>query len=141
MVLVTIVHNTWGTGAYLDINEGVLSAVDLEGVERLVDQIAHVLPLLLAVVDPVPKVHCAKGIDQTLYNFQLNERKKVYLCQESLKQTKNTDKLTVVGAERIEDRENLAVVWNERFAHHVGTNHQVLQYFERRAHNLLVSSV
>ena len=51
------------------------------------------------------------------------------------------DKHTVVVNERVEDGEDLAVVWDQRFAHHISTNHQVLHHFKRRAHNLLVSSV
>lgn len=41
----------------LDVDEGVLSSVALEHLQRLLDQIADVLPLMLAVVDGVPGVN------------------------------------------------------------------------------------
>lgn len=41
----------------LDVDEGVLPAVALERFQRLLDQVADVLPLLLAVVDAVSGVH------------------------------------------------------------------------------------
>lgn len=40
-----------------DIYEGVLSSVALEHLQRLLDQVADVLPLMLAVVDGVPGVN------------------------------------------------------------------------------------
>ena len=51
------------------------------------------------------------------------------------------DKHTIVVDERVEYGEDLAVVWDERLANHISTNHQVLHHFQRRAHDLLVSSV
>ena len=53
--------------AHLDVDEGVLAAMDLESVERLVDQVAHILPLLLAIVDSVSEVHYTKGIERTIH--------------------------------------------------------------------------
>lgn len=41
----------------LDVDEGVLSSVALKHLQRLLDQIADVLPLMLAVVDGVPGVN------------------------------------------------------------------------------------
>ena len=41
----------------LDVDEGVFATVALEGLQRLLDQVADILPLLLAVVDAVPGVH------------------------------------------------------------------------------------
>lgn len=41
----------------LDVDEGILSAIALEGFQRLLDQVANVLPLLLAVVDAISGVH------------------------------------------------------------------------------------
>lgn len=40
-----------------DIYEGILSSVALEHLQSLLDQIADVLPLVLAVVDAVPGVN------------------------------------------------------------------------------------
>lgn len=40
-----------------DIYEGVLSSAALEHLQRLLDQVADVLPLALAVVDGVPGVN------------------------------------------------------------------------------------
>jgi len=37
----------------LDVDEGVVAAVALEHLERLLDEVAHVFPLLLAVVNAV----------------------------------------------------------------------------------------
>ena len=52
-----------------------------------------------------------------------------------------THKHTIIVDERVEDWEDLAVIRDERLTHHICTNHQVLHYFKRRAHDLLVSSV
>lgn len=41
----------------LDVYEGVLSSVALKHLQSLLDQIADVLPLMLAVVDAVPSVN------------------------------------------------------------------------------------
>ena len=41
----------------LDVDEGVFAAVALEGLQCLLDQVANVLPLLLAVVNAIPGVH------------------------------------------------------------------------------------
>lgn len=40
-----------------DVYEGVLSSVALQHLQSLLDQIADVLPLMLAVVDAVPGVN------------------------------------------------------------------------------------
>ena len=41
----------------LDVDEGVFAAVALQGPQRLLDQVPHVLPLLLTVLDAVSGVH------------------------------------------------------------------------------------
>jgi len=40
----------------LDVDEGVVAAVTLKDLQRLLDEVAHVFPLLLAVVDAVTRV-------------------------------------------------------------------------------------
>ena len=42
----------------LDVDEGILAPVQLESLQRLLDQVADVLPLHLAVVYLVPYVLC-----------------------------------------------------------------------------------
>ena len=69
-------------GAHLDVDEGILAAVNLESVERLVDQVTHVLSLLLAVVDSVPEVHCTKGIER--FSHKTRESSTVLYLQEDL---------------------------------------------------------
>lgn len=41
----------------LDVDEGVFSSVALQDLQRLLDQVTDVLPLLLAVVDAVSRVN------------------------------------------------------------------------------------
>lgn len=43
-----------------DIDEGVLSPVALKHLQGLLDQVADVLPPVLAVVDAVPGVNCRR---------------------------------------------------------------------------------
>ncbi len=49
----------------LDVDERVLAPVDLQLLQRLVDQLTQVLPLALAVLNPIPTVHCG---DTTQHN-------------------------------------------------------------------------
>lgn len=52
----------------LDVDEGVLPAIALERFQRLLDQVADVLPLLLAVVDAVSRVHwCGENTQRARY--------------------------------------------------------------------------
>ena len=43
--------------------------------------------------------------------------------------------------ENIEDGQDLSVVRNQRLSNHVRTNYQVLQNFQRGAHDLLIPSI
>ena len=54
----------------LDVDERVLAPVDLQLLQRLVDQLTQVLPLALAVLNPVPTVHCG---DTTQHNTTRNK--------------------------------------------------------------------
>lgn len=47
----------------LDVDEGILAAVALQHLQRLVDQIAHVHVVLLAVVDGIAGVDCG-GVEK-----------------------------------------------------------------------------
>lgn len=41
----------------LNVDKGIFSSVALEGLQRLLDQVTNVLPLLLAVVNAISGVH------------------------------------------------------------------------------------
>jgi len=75
--------------------------VALKDLERLLDEVSNVFPLLLAVVDTISGVQ-------------------------------------VLVLEDVHDGEDLAVVWDERLAHEVGGDHQVLQDLEGGAQHLVV---
>ena len=65
----------------LDVDEGVLAPVDLEQLQCLVDQVAHVAALLLRVIDLVTDVHCktttqmSKKSKQTRTMMPLSQRR------------------------------------------------------------------
>ncbi len=65
----------------LDVDEGVLAAVAFERLESLRDQVPDVLALLLAVVDPVARVHCKQtNRTSTGANAEKTERMNFSFC-------------------------------------------------------------
>ena len=67
----------------LDVDEGVLAAVPLEHLQRFVDEITDVFPLLLAVVDAVAEITCSATPTQVCQRtiFRLGVKRLVRMSQ------------------------------------------------------------
>lgn len=67
-----------GRDHVLDVDEGVFSSGALEGLQRLLDQVTDVLPLLLAVVDAVPGVYWVMQTHKEARYFSAFSRRVLY---------------------------------------------------------------
>ena len=60
---VRLIQQAWFVGGHhvFDVYKRVISAVDLKRLQCLLNQVTNVLPLLLAVVNPITRVHWSRG--------------------------------------------------------------------------------
>jgi hypothetical protein len=54
-----------------DVDEGIISTVLLKCLQSLLNEVSNVLSLLLAVVYPIPNVHCAQMEDTMFVVFRV----------------------------------------------------------------------
>lgn len=110
-----------------DIDEGVLSAVQLEQLESLFDQVADIQSLLLAIIDLITEVDCQK-------QKKIVSRRKKTLSPHKLNPT-------ILCSEQVEDRKQLSVVRDESLSDHLSRDDQLLQDLERLADDLRIASI
>ena len=60
---VRLIQQAWFVGGHhvFDVDKRIISAVDLKRLQCLLNQVTNVLPLLLAVVNPITRVHWSRG--------------------------------------------------------------------------------
>lgn len=113
----------------LDINKGVLAAIPLQDVQRLVYQVAQVHVVFLRIVNAVPTVHYKLRSEFSSILFHLVEDPFSHPL------------LTVLHFEFVEHGQQLSIEWHQGGAHQVRGHDQLLDYLQCDAHDLHVSSV